>query len=188
MSYDDRSQTAGTHAIVCDVPGCHAELLAPTMEDAFSDANLAGWIARDNNGTEEHACLSCHSGGAIKRAMASGDIRTEAPGPVRAGDPVIDEDGKQIGEYMQDAAIGDEVPVKLDIPDDPVGPRASDYDAMLEGTGDDAERMYRSAVAADEPAPAPTASAPPVGAPAFRIEQLAEDDPFEGIAWDPTDE
>lgn len=156
MSYEERDN--GTHAVMCDVQGCGHEMLAPTKEDAFGDANLAGWAEAgdDQAGKPQHACRDCSDGTnpmqtALQQALGTATPHVMAPAQVRQGDPVYAEDGSQVGTYAEDGDQGEAVPINIDLPEPPKpGEGASDaYAAMMDGTDedDDANPAYRSAVA-----------------------------------------
>ena len=172
MSYEERDN--GTHAIVCDTDGCHIELLAPTKDDVFGDANLAGWISpgKDDNDTEMHICGHCargtHPGSAILKRMMGGDtLEVEAPCGVSKGDEVRDDDGNLIGHYQADAQQGEQVDVKVQFPE-PEKPTSASagFAEMMEGADDDDDASgLRSVVAPDGgtgvPVPAPPVAPPP---------------------------
>jgi len=111
----------GTHALKCDTPNCHMELLAPDEDALREDANLAGWVRAGEKG-EYNVCPDCtrgqHPGAAILRRMLGGDeIDLQAPAPVRKDDAVLNENGDVVGHYMHDANQGDKVRVKVKMPE-----------------------------------------------------------------------
>ena len=237
MTYEAR--TNGTHAIMCDQEGCDHELLAPTQEDVFGDANLAGWTEHGEGADAKHACTGCmrkasDPKAALRQMMQQAGPHVQAPTQVRKGDPVHDTDGNCIGTYAEDGDQGEAVPVDIDvdemaknlgIPDEPDKPGAGQharFGAVMEGVdADDDARAYRSAVApaggstgvvdqAAQPQGSPVAAAgyaavaeddsdPFADEPITFSEEaqtraraagidLDNDDPFEGISWDPDDE
>lgn len=160
MAYEERD--SGSHAMTCDTPGCHMELLSPGRDELAEDLALAGWVAvgEDEHGTKLFQCPSCtqgqHPATAIMKRMLGGDeVMMEAPCTVRQDDEVHDDDGNLFGHYMHDADQGDPVKVKVKFPEPETPPSAVElYDEMLEGTDDDDDRVgCRSAVAPREDGP-----------------------------------
>ena len=51
---------SGSHAIRCDCPNCHAELIRRTREQVQEEASLCGWKFDVVN--DRHLCLDCQQG------------------------------------------------------------------------------------------------------------------------------
>lgn len=155
MSYQERDN--GTHAMMCDTDSCHADLIAPTKDDAYNDANLAGWVSSgtdSNTGAELHVCSHCsrgvHPGAALLKRMLGGDtVKVKAPCGVNKGDEVRDDDDNLVGHYEADAQQGETVEVKVKFPEvTPPTSASAPYAAMMEGVDDDDDASgLRSVVA-----------------------------------------
>lgn len=146
--YEERSN--GTHAVKCDSPQCHIEIIAPSRAEAFEDVNLSGWklVGQDRAGENMYACSHCaagqHPGAAVARAMLGGDeVVTEAPSTVRKGDAIHTVDGTLVGHYAEDGEQGEPVKVKVVLPS-----VSAKFAVMMQGTEDGDDEAVEK-VAAD---------------------------------------
>ncbi len=155
MAYEARP--SGTHAMTCDVPGCTHECLSPGVDELHEDLGLAGWVkaGKDKAGNNLFQCPTCSQGthpaaAALHAATGgTGEIPVEAPMSVSKGDAFYNPDGDLVGHYTEDAEGGDEVNVKVQLPEPPAPVSDVDtYDEMMEGSDDDDDQHGRvSAVA-----------------------------------------
>lgn len=154
MAYDKREN--GTHAMTCDTPGCHIELISPGEQELHEDMALAGWqpIGKDDAGNVLFRCSECargqHPAAALVKQMLGGDeVMMQAPCTVSKGDAAYDDNGEVFGHYRHDANQGDPVKIKVKMPQVETPPSAVElFDEMLEGTDADDDAIGRvSAVA-----------------------------------------
>lgn len=145
------------HRMTCDTPACKHDCLAPSESDLKEDMALAGWtpLGKDKQGEQLFRCPGCAQGvhpaqAALHAATGgTGVVNVEAPMGVSKGDAFYDPSGDLVGHYTDDAQQGDEVGVKVQLPEPPAPPSAVElYDDMLEGSDEDDDQHGRvSAVA-----------------------------------------
>lgn len=124
MSYEVRP--TGAHAFRCDIQSCPAELLAPDEPELTQDAHALGWTRLSVG----DVCPSCmrgvHMGAGQMRArlgtmgVVGDEVQVQAPGPVSAGDPMLQEiDGvpTEVATYLEHGGQGDMVRAKLKFPE-----------------------------------------------------------------------
>ncbi len=155
MAYEARP--SGAHAMTCDVPGCSHECLSPGVDELQEDLALAGWVkaGKDKANNDLFQCPACSQGthpaaAALHAATGgTGEVPVEAPMSVSKGDAFYNPDGDLVGHYTEDAQAGDEVNVKVQLPEPPAPVSDVDtYDEMMEGSDDDDDQHGRvSAVA-----------------------------------------
>ena len=176
MAYEARP--SGTHAMTCDVPGCTHECLSPGVDELHEDLGLAGWVkaGKDKAGNNLFQCPTCSQGthpaaAALHAATGgTGEIPVEAPMSVSKGDAFYNPDGDLVGHYTEDAEAGDEVNVKVQLPEPPAPVSDVDtYDEMMEGSDDDDDQHGRvSAVAPGGGGGVGVASIDPMAQPAIQ--------------------
>ncbi len=170
---------SGAHRMTCDTPGCEHYCLSPGEDELREDLTLAGWspVGEDKGGNKLFQCPGCSQGthpaqAALNAATGgTGVIHVEAPMGVNKGDPFYSPTGDLIGHYTDDAQQGDEVGVKVQLPEPPAPTSAVElYDDMLEGSDDDDDQHGRV-----------SAVAPGSSGGAVHIRTAASTDPERGV-------
>ncbi len=155
MAYEETP--SGAHRMICDSPGCTHDCLSPGEDELKEDMALAGWVpaGEDEHGLKLFQCPGCsqgtHPGQAALNAATGGTgvFNVSTPMSVKKGDAFYAPDGNLVGHYTEDAGLGEDVGVKVQLPEPPAPLSAVEvYDGMMEGSDEDDDQHGRvSAVA-----------------------------------------